>query len=924
MAGLIDKRVELYLDDWVDVTRDVRGDAGIEIVRGRQNETTKQTTASQCRFRLKNGEDCSIGARGYEPRYAASPYFGKLGRATPVRVGIRTAYDTFTRTVSGGWGTADRGGGWTFGGIGWVASDFSVASGVGRHSVSAATNYRVTYLTTFKQRDADVKVNFTLPIGAPTGGAVEPANLVLRLVDISNYYTVRVSVAPTTGAITLDLYKVVANTYTSLVGATPTGLFYDTAGTSFTVRAIAEGQEIRAKIWRAGQPEPYGWGIRARDTTFPAAGSVGVRSALAAGNTNTPLVFSYDNFEVMHPRFAGEIADIVPNRDTTGKARWVDVEAAGILRRLQAGDSPLQSPLRRAYVTTTDNPPVAYWPLEDGRDSAQFASPIRGVAPMTITQGTVNAGTYSGFAGSAPIAQLADGTLWGQVPNHADGYGQVRMLIHVPDNGLTDLEAIATIHTTGSIYRWRIVYGASFGGTLRMTAFDRTVTLVHTGDWLTQDFNGKNWLLSIELRQVGANIEYGIWRVEAGVNQGNGGTGVISNQTLGHVSDVFIGPDKDISGMAVGHVAVQPIEDSVFTFGPMIDGMRGEYAPDRISRLGTENAFDVAVQRGTEATEPWTRLGPQPIASLTDVLDESARADLGLLFDNRATTDLTYRTYPSLLSQQPVLVLDASNGELAQPPQPVDDDQNLTNDVTAQRNNGGFYRATETEGRLSTTPPEDGGVGTYSSSTSYNVRYDSYLPDLAGWALHLGTVDAARYPRIPVALHNERVNRDNPDLRRQALDLQIGDLIAIDHLDPDRVLVMTLGSTELIGNMTHDLVFTCQPGEPWNVGTADGADSRADSDTSELVSALTATATAFFVATAPGSPRWIDSATYGSEFPFDIRVGGEVMRVTAITGTTSPQTFTVQRSINGVVKAHTALTPVTLANPVYAGAGTEA
>nr|UXE44744.1 hypothetical protein Hi04_10k_c361_00008 [uncultured bacterium] len=44
--------------------------------------------------------------------------------------------------------------------------------------------------------------------------------------------------------------------------------------------------------------------------------------------------------------------------------------------------------------------------------------------------------------------------------------------------------------------------------------------------------------------------------------------------------------------------------------------------------------------------------------------------------------------------------------------------------------------------------------------------------------------------------------------------------------------------------------------------------------------------------------------TTAGDFPFDILVGGERMTVTSITGSSSPQTFTVTRSVNGVVKAH--------------------
>ncbi|MEU5707872.1 hypothetical protein [Streptomyces flaveolus] len=92
---------------------------------------------------------------------------------------------------------------------------------------------------------------------------------------------------------------------------------------------------------------------------------------------------------------------------------------------------------------------------------------------------------------------------------------------------------------------------------------------------------------------------------------------------------------------------------------------------------------------------------------------------------------------------------------------------------------------------------------------------------------------------------------------------------------------------------------------------------RADTDGSQLAAGVTATATTLSVATTAG-PRWVDSAAYPTEFPFDITVGGERMRVTAVTGTTSPQTFTVIRSTNGVVKPQTAGTDVRLADPTIA------
>ncbi len=63
---------------------------------------------------------------------------------------------------------------------------------------------------------------------------------------------------------------------------------------------------------------------------------------------------------------------------------------------------------------------------------------------------------------------------------------------------------------------------------------------------------------------------------------------------------------------------------------------------------------------------------------------------------------------------------------------------------------------------------------------------------------------------------------------------------------------------------------------------------------------------------AAGSPLWTTTA---GDWPFDIEVGGERMTVTAVTGTSSPQTFTVTRSVNSVVKSQYAGTDVRLFQP---------
>lgn len=75
----------------------------------------------------------------------------------------------------------------------------------------------------------------------------------------------------------------------------------------------------------------------------------------------------------------------------------------------------------------------------------------------------------------------------------------------------------------------------------------------------------------------------------------------------------------------------------------------------------------------------------------------------------------------------------------------------------------------------------------------------------------------------------------------------------------------------------------------------------------------------------PFGPLWITTAGFPTEFPFDISLGGspagergERCTVTAITGTESPQTFTVTRAVNGLALDHPVGADVRLWTPMRA------
>jgi hypothetical protein len=141
-------------------------------------------------------------------------------------------------------------------------------------------------------------------------------------------------------------------------------------------------------------------------------------------------------------------------------------------------------------------------------------------------------------------------------------------------------------------------------------------------------------------------------------------------------------------------------------------------------------------------------------------------------------------------------------------------------------------------------------------------------------------------------------------------------------MPPDRVPQIVQGHTEQLSRFLWDISFNCSPAGPHQATPTLGSDvfpARLDAVAHTIGGALTTTATSVSFVTPAGSARWVDSAGYAADFPFEVVIGGEVIRVTAISGTASPQTATLVRSVNGVVKAHSSGAAVRLARPFYVG-----
>lgn len=222
----------------------------------------------------------------------------------PVRVGgevmqvgtiTPSVNDTFTRTVSSSWGTADTGQAWTI--AQGVATDFSTNGAQGQHSVSAVNVSRYGTLPPLATADVDLRVDVATSVLAV--GGPQYAHVVARYQDLGNLYNARVGFQ-TDQTLQLTIQKRVGGVQTDMTTVTIAGTH--AANAFFTLRFQVTGSTLKAKCWPQGGAEPD-WQATATDSSLTQAGSVGVRSVLSSLNTNTlPMTYSYDNFAVLNPQ----------------------------------------------------------------------------------------------------------------------------------------------------------------------------------------------------------------------------------------------------------------------------------------------------------------------------------------------------------------------------------------------------------------------------------------------------------------------------------------------------------------------------------------------------------------------------------------------------------------------------------------------
>jgi len=905
---------EIYVDgEWTDISSYVRYAQGIEISGGRSDWQSK-TSPTRCGLTIENTDG------RFSPRNPTSPYYGKIGRNTQLRVRITGGTQPSLRsTVTTGEGNSDT---YT------VALPASVAAG--------------DLLLIFQSADVTL-INFLQePVGGGRWNVLEQMdNLILsngvllatriwwRYADGTEAATYTLSHgAGSDGVAIFAAVKDVApgsvpmhaSLYEDLPGASVVTPSLNPAGAEdFELRyvAAADGAGVAGVTWTP----PAGFTERAdiQSNDFTTA-SLATR-ALADGTATGTHTFTCSSsaldaamgFSVavtgVDVRFWGEVPAWPQKWDTSGTDVYVPLEAAGILRRLTTGgQQPLESQLRRGISKAADV--VAYWPMEDGSGATVFGSAIEGVAPATYREVSPGGSDVVGLGGSQPLAVLGTGAVVvGPVPEHDFTGWTIQFVTRVEYASAANATLIQWVTLGGYPEIWQIRFNSD--DTIHLQGVDETATVIPGFDLNAGTFTDQaglsafgSWVTMYATAvQSGGNITYILgWDFGGGDRDGFSNNATDAG-TLAALRKVQVSPlSSELNGTVLGHINVRSSYIGTTDLTHELMGTAAESAADRIRRLCDEN--DIPFHLIGYAPDT-VDVGPQGISTLITLMEDAAEADGGILFELRDQFGLAYRTRTDLQNQDAKLGLTyaAPTAHLAGEFLPVEDDQLLANRVTVSRRDGSSATSGLASGSLSTQLPPDG-VGPYPQGVTLNLFDDSQVRDQAGWRRHLGTWDEARYPQIGVNLARA-VFASDAALTADAAQLIPGDVLSVTDLPawlpPDDVTLMIQGYVERLSGHERSIRWNATPAGPYEIFVIEGGANRGrlKSDNSTLISDVTTTATSLSVATTEG-PLWI---TTGDDF--DIEVGGERMTCTAISGA-GAQTFTVTRSVNGIVKAHLA------------------
>jgi len=905
-------QLDAFLNGWRDVTSELRETRPINVSYA---QSAEQVGAAASYFTATLDNDSG----NWTQENPLGAYYGLWGPQTPMRLCLKVSQDTFDdRTVGSGWGTSSSGDVWTPSG----STPTSVSGGKGHWSFASSVIASMVG-PAIPLKDMYVKYDYTPTISDITGASFE-TGVLLRYVNNLNFYYARVVVDNVDDLYRLQVWRFRNGVFTGVSVDQPTVGLTHTAGATVSIAAAIEDRTVLMKAWDATLPEPLDWqqievdGDIANGIDDP--GTWAIRAGFSSSNTNVkPVVVDIDNVDVRVILSSG-FAEGDDTADLSHADRNTQVRVSGHMKRVMDAKAPVKSALRRVYENDTTGHTKAYWSAEDGELSTGISPSIQipGLGPMTL-QGQPSFRANTDFEASAALPTMGNSAWIGSIPTYTNtGESMTRWLMAVPAGGTTNGAAMFRLEFSGATLGFLDIEYAT-GGSVMFRGYSDTRVLIHSAGPVGYGLDGNPKQVQLDVRQVGANVEYTFTELVPGATSGGTFTGVIAGRTMGASPRLMFGVTRNIDSVSIGHILHRDQIVSIYTQATELNAFYGEDHLTRFIRLCDQNNIPVAWYG---ALNSGTAMGYQRPETLATLFDQVRAVDQGFFCDMRVTPGLRYRNRATIEAQvSPRLTLDYGAGQVSEPFRPATSDLQPRNDVRGTRIEGGEYRFTKTSGSKNINLPgnDPDGVGRYDFDLPLNVRDETVLEGIVQLDVAMATSKARRWPEVTADL----AAPENASAAQQAAILGItqGDRISV----PNATLIhqyqaidlLCLGYSMTISNgmFLHRVTFNTDRYEAWRALTMElGGYDRLDTNDSVTNEVVDIGETDIDVLSP--SAAWITTALYPTHFPVDIEIGGEVMSLTSATSLGgNVYRLTVTRTL---AKQHPIGKPVRLA---YASTG---
>jgi hypothetical protein len=601
-------------------------------------------------------------------------------------------------------------------------------------------------------------------------------------------------------------------------------------------------------------------------------------------NYDTPVKVTFDPGTGPVTRGIAYLSDLPQEWSAGGFDLRVPVKALGVLARLESAD-PLESYARRATLGNFD-PPVAYWPLEDGRDSTRYASAVAG-QPDGTTLFEMNLAADSDFGGSKPLPQLtATGyhmfTIAPYERTTPEAWA-VQMAVRIPERPVSTIEfGMAVISETSTVRRWvfeitnatpSVLYLRGYNAAGAEVLGDPGLLFDSIGNSFDREPFGDQMALEIRAMQNGADID---WQATYWHQAGNGAVslGTVAGATLGPVGLMVTGGGGGLDGHTVAHYAAFALStpNGFSSAAAVANGGDGEQATVRFNVQASYGG--VWAEFANPAGDP---MGFVPTDTLVGILRECPTFDGGLMFE-RANGRLMFRPLVTLLNQTPAWSV-SYQGQVKSL-EPVAAIRDYINRVTVDRVNGSAATADGVGPLAPVRRPVRSRPVTVNAQSDLNLKYH------AQWAAAVGSCPDDRYT-LGLQLHAGAAGK-----LAAWLATDVGDRVQV--TDPPEWIPETIdqyvrGWSERINRIEYEATVRLMPYRPYRafvVESTDGNLGKADTSGCRLLAAVTSSATSAIVGTY-GRPAYKTghAAKWSTtSLPYDLALRDvERVRCTAVT-----------------------------------------